>query len=173
MPPPPELEGEGGAAGRKIRIRPIRPEDEPGLHAFVAQLSPEDVRMRFLQPLKRLPGPLAQRLSHIDPEREVALVAFDEPGEEMLGVGRLFAQSEGGRAEFALIVRTDSQGLGLGSLLMTRILDERWKRGLPEILGDVLAENTRMLDLCRSLGAEVRQHPDDSTLLRVIFRRPG
>ena len=167
---PPDREEEIEAGGRKVRIRPIRPEDEPNLHAFFAKLSPEDVRMRFLQPLKRLPEPLGHRLSHLDPDREMALVAYDAP-DDILGVGRI--STSGDSAEFALTVRTDRQGLGLGHTLMTRILDHAWSKGIDEVFGDVLAENARMLDLCRSLGGEVRPHPADSTLLRVVFRRPG
>lgn len=167
---PPDREDEIEAGGRKVRIRPIRPEDEPNLHAFFAKLSPEDVRMRFLQPLKRLPEPLGHRLSHLDPGREMALVAYDAP-DDILGVGRLSAS--GKAAEFALTVRSDSQGLGLGHALMTRILGFAWWWAIDEVFGDVLAENAKMLDLCRSLGGEVRQNPADSTLLRVVFRRPA
>ena len=171
-PYPRELESIVEAAGETVRIRPIRPEDEPALHAFFGQLSPEDVRMRFLQPLKRLPQSLAARLTQIDYDREMALLAFDDGGSEILGVVRLSADPDNARAEFAIIVRTDRQGLGLGSLLMTRILGYGWGRGIGRIIGDVLAENDRMLDLCRSLDAEIRPHPGESTLLRVIFRRP-
>jgi acetyltransferase len=168
----PDREDEIETGGRKIRLRPIEPEDEQRLHDFFARLSPEDVRMRFLQPLKRLPEPLAQRLSHLDPAREMALVA-DDATDEILGVGRMSTDSSGTRAEFALTVRTDTQGLGLGHILMERLLDHAWERGIGEVFGDVLAENAKMLDLCRSLGCEVRQHPEDSTLLRVVFLRPG
>jgi len=56
---------------------------------------------------------------------------------------------------------------------MTRLLDYGWSRGLDEVFGEVLAENKRMLTLCRSLGAEIRQHPADSTLLRAVFRPPA
>jgi len=170
MPYPPELEEEVDIGGRHIRIRPIRPEDETRLHAFSARLTPEDVRMRFLQPLKRLPQPLAQRLSRIDYQREMALIACE--GEEILGVVRLSAEAAASAAEFALIVRSDRQRLGLGRMLMTRLLAYAWSRGLDEVYGDVLVENTRMLDLCRSLGCEIRQHPEDSMLLRAVFRRP-
>lgn len=167
-----DREDEVEAGGKKVRIRPIRAEDEPNLHAFFARLSPEDVRMRFLQSLKRLPEPLGHRLSHLDPDHEMALVAYDAP-DEILGVGRLSADPAGKVAEFALTVRTDRQGLGLGHTLMERILGFAWWRGIDEVFGDVLAENAKMLDLCRSLGAEVRHHPADSTLLRVAFRRPA
>jgi acetyltransferase len=169
---PQDLEGEAEAGGRRIYFRPIRPEDEAGLHAFFAKLSPEDVRMRFLQPLKQLPQTLAGRLSRIDPGREMAVLAFDAESNEMLGVGRLSSVSGKESAEFAIVVRTDRQGGGLGHLLMMRILAHAWARGFDEVFGDVLAENTRMLELCRSLGAEISQHPADSTLLRAVFRRP-
>jgi acetyltransferase len=159
-------------AGQTVRLRPIRPEDEAGLHALFARLSPEDVRMRFLQPLKRLPAALAHRLSHLDSAREEALLAVDEPGNEILGVVRLAARPGEG-AEFALTVRSDRQGLGLGHLLMSRMLEDAWGRGLAQVHGDVLGENHRMLELCRTLGAEVRQHPEDPTLLRVVFLAPA
>jgi acetyltransferase len=136
-------------------------------------MSPHDVRMRFLQPLKRLPEALAHRLSHLDSAREEALLAFDPAGEEILGVVRLAAEPGSVRAEFALAVRSDSQGLGLGRLLMSRVLEDAWARGLAEVYGDLLAENHRMLRLGRSLGAEVRQHREDPTLLRVVFQAPA
>jgi acetyltransferase len=160
-------------AGQTIRLRPIRPEDEPRLHGFFDRLSPEDVRMRFLQPLKRLPQELAHRLSHLDSTREEALLAFDASGEELLGVVRLAAEPGSAGAEFALTIRSDRQGLGLGHLLMTRMLGDAWQRGLGQVFGDVLAENHRMLDLCRSLGAAITQHREDPTLLRVTFRPPA
>ena len=171
-PYPRELEETANAAGRAVCLRPIRPEDEPALHDFFARLSPEDVRMRFLQPLKRLPQTLAARLSQIDYDREMALVAFDPSGTEMLGVVRLSADPDGARAEFAIIVRTDRQGSGLGYLLMSRILAYAWSRGIGRVFGDVLAENERMIELCRSLGGEVKRHRVDATLLRVVFRPP-
>lgn len=173
MSDPHDREGEAEAGGRRVYFRPIRPEDEAGLHAFFAKLSPDDVRMRFLQPLKQLPQTLAERLSRIDHGREMALLAVDAESKEMLGVGRLSSVSGKEGAEFAIIVRTDRQGIGLGHLLMTRVLAQAWARGFDEVFGDILAENTRMLDLCRSLGAEIRQHPADSTLLRAVFRRPA
>ena len=146
-------------AGQTVRLRQIEPEDEPRLHDFFARMSTQDVRMRFLQPLKRLPEALAHRLSHLDGAGEEALLAFDASGEELLGIVRLAAEPGSTRTEFALAVRSDRQGLGLGRLLMTRMLEDAWTRRLAEAFGDVLAENHRMPVLCRSLGAEIRPHP--------------
>jgi acetyltransferase len=171
-PYPRELESEEDLPHTPVRLRPIRPEDEPALHAFFARLSPEDIRMRFLQSLKRLPQALAARLTQIDYDREMALVALDRRGDDLLAVARLSADPDNAQAEFGLIVRTDRQGIGLGHLMMTRLLAYAWTRGIGRVTGDVLAENERMSDLCRALGAEIRPHPDDTTLLRVTFRGP-
>ncbi|MBM3545491.1 MAG: hypothetical protein FJX54_00955 [Alphaproteobacteria bacterium] len=110
---PAELESEIEIGGRRVRIRPIRPEDEPRLHVFSTRLTPEDVRMRFLQPLKRLSQPMAQRLSQIDYAREMALVALEGEGDEILGIARLSTPSDASGAEFALIV-SEATGRGAG-----------------------------------------------------------
>jgi acetyltransferase len=169
---PHEFESETEVGGHKIRIRPVRVEDEATLHAFFAKLAPEDVRMRFLQPLKSAPQELTERLRHIDYSREVALLAFDAGSGELLGATSLFLRPGKSDAEFAMTVRTDSQGLGLGHILMARILAYAWSRGCAEVFGDILAENARMRDFCRKLGAEVTHHPEDWTLLRAVFRPP-
>ena len=61
--------------GTEIDLRPIRPEDEPLLHDLVAHMTPEDLRLRFLAPIRALSHQLAARLTQIDYDREMALVA--------------------------------------------------------------------------------------------------
>ena len=120
--------------GRKLLVRPIRPEDEPRLVEMVARSSPEDVRLRFLGALKEFPHLLAARLSQIDYDRELALVAVGDkegPGrDEILGVARIIADPEGERAEFAVMVRSDMKGRGLGFQLMKDLLASARKRGV-------------------------------------------
>ncbi len=142
--------------GRKLIVRPIRPEDEPHLVEMVARSSPEDIRLRFLGSLKEFPHLLAARLSQIDYDREMALIAVpsraSEDRGEILGVARTVANPEGDRAEFAVMVRSDLKGLGLGFQLMKDILSHARNRGIKTVYGDVLAENTTMLHMAAELG---------------------
>ncbi len=79
-PYPVELETEVTHGGEKLRIRPIRPDDEGLLQAFTKRLTPEDVRMRFFGPLRELSHEMAARLTQIDYDREMAFLLLDDSG---------------------------------------------------------------------------------------------
>ena len=80
---------------------------------------------------------------------------------------RLIADADNARAEFAIIVGQPLSGLGLGKLMMGRILDYARGRGIREVFGEVLRENRAMLGLAKSLGFEQQRNPDDPGTLRV------
>jgi acetyltransferase len=150
--------------GHDLLLRPIRAEDERAYQKLFAALPPEDVFLRFMNPMKVLPHPLAARLTQLDYDREMALVLMDEsgPGEpDLCGGVRITADADNDRAEFAILLRRDMTGLGLGPMMMRRIIDYARKRGLREIYGEVLSENTPMLRLCRALGFSTKRMPDD------------
>ncbi|MGN6517749.1 MAG: bifunctional acetate--CoA ligase family protein/GNAT family N-acetyltransferase [Rhizomicrobium sp.] len=153
IPPyPDDLEGylDVPGAGR-FRVRPVKPEDAPAFIAFAQRLSNEDMRMRFFSPLRALPSSLLARLTQIDYDREMAFVLFDS-GDAVVAVGRLAADPDGERAEFALAVRTDLKGRGIGYSLLQRVIAYARQRRIGEIWGHVLPENDTMLTLCRELG---------------------
>src|SRR6185437_11858013 len=114
---PAELTKTLEVGGEVLTVRPVRPEDAPGLADLVARSDGEDVRLRFRGGLRRLPENWAARLSQIDYGREMALAAADMTG-GIVGVARLAGDPEGETAEFALLVRTDHQRRGLGKALM-------------------------------------------------------
>jgi acetyltransferase len=148
--------------GKRLIVRPIRPEDEPRLVEMVERSSPEDVRLRFLGALKEFPHLMAARLSQIDYDREMALVAIDpeEPTRgEIVGVSRIVADPENDKAEYAVMVRSDLKGRGLGFQLMKDILAYARRRGIKTVEGDVLAENRTMLQMAAELGF-VRQESE-------------
>ena len=156
--------------GTRVHLRPVRPEDEPAIIAFAAQQSPQDLRMRFFTPMRGISHDLAARLTQIDYDREVALVA--EPAERgaICGVVRFAADPDNIRAEYAIAVRTDMKGRGLGYLLMTRLLEVAKARGLSEIFGEVLHENTAMLRMARELGFTATPHPEEADVVHVMKR---
>jgi len=165
-PYPKHFEGTGTARdGTPVRLRPVRPEDEPLLQDLLAHMSHEDARMRFFAPIRELSHTLAARLSQIDYDREMALVAQHDS--TTLGVARYFADPDRLRAEYAVAVRSDWKGRGVGYLLMTRLIEVARQSGIGELIGEVLAENGPMLDMCRELGFGVAPHPDDVSLMTV------
>jgi acetyltransferase len=137
----------------EILLRPVRPEDAPAFINMFEHMSPGDIRLRFFSPLRALSKPLLARLTQIDYDREMAFVLMEK--DELIGVGRVSSDPDNVRAEFALTVRTDRQGHGLGRFLMQRLIAYAKARGTQEVFGDVLTENEWMLALCREMGFEV------------------
>ena len=162
-PYPAELARPLELGGETLQLRPIRPEDAPGLADIVALSDAEDVRLRFRGGLRRLPESWAARLSQIDYDREMALAAVDAGG-DILGVARLAGDPQGETAEFALLVRSDHQRRGLGRTLMDALIAYAKRRGYRELWGTITADNTRMLDLATDLGFKRKADPQDPTL---------
>jgi acetyltransferase len=156
---------------QRLVIRPIRPEDEPRLVEMVSLSTAEDIRLRFLGALKQFPHLLAARLSQIDYDREMAFVAVDpQPGPsqgQILGVSRFVATPDNDEAEFAVMVRSDMKGRGLGFQLMEDILSCARTRRIRTVYGDVLAENRTMLQMADELGF-VRQRAEEG-IVRVAI----
>jgi acetyltransferase len=163
---PDSLESTGTTRdGTPITLRPIRPEDETELQDLFAHLSREDVRRRFFASMRELSHALASRLSHLDYRREMALVAQHDG--TTLGVARYSADSERLSAEFAVTVRSDWHGRGVGYLLMTRLIETAREAGIGELFGLVLRENRPMLDMCREFGFSVGAERNDAAVVRV------
>ncbi len=153
--------------GGPIRVRPIRPEDEALYADFLARLTPEDLRLRFFATIRRLDHAQIARLTQIDYARAMAFVALDPSDGALIGVARLVADPDNLRAEFAVLVRSDRKGQGIGWALMTRLIEYARAEGIGEIFGDVLDRNQTMRKLCRELGFAETDHPEDRSLQRV------
>ncbi|MGZ9034556.1 MAG: GNAT family N-acetyltransferase [Rhodospirillales bacterium] len=158
--------------GRTLTLRPIRPEDEPALQAFILRQPPEDRRLQFFVQVKELNHQVAARLTQIDCDREMAFVLIDRHAEKpaVLGLMSIFADPEGARAEYAGAVRSDLKGQGLGGLLLEEIVGYCQRRGIREIWGEVLRENAPMLGLARKLGFSIKRDRDDPSVM--IVTRP-
>jgi acetyltransferase len=154
--------------GTEVALRPLRPEDEPLLHDLAAHMSHEDLRLRFFTPVRGLTHAVAARLSQLDYDRELAMLA--ELNSTALGVAHFFADPDNKRAEYAIAMRSDWKGRGIGYLLMTRLIDIARCRGIEQLVGEVMRENEPMLQMCRELGFTITIWPEDPTLMLVNKR---
>jgi acetyltransferase len=102
----------------------------------------------------------------------MAFVALSQDRQELLGVARLASGPDYASAEYAIIVRSDLKGRGLGWVLMRHLIHYAEKEGLRELTGDVLASNQRMLDMCRALGFEISTDPEDVSIRKVRLKLP-
>ncbi|WP_306478258.1 GNAT family N-acetyltransferase [Methyloversatilis sp.] len=152
--------------GARAIIRPIRPEDSDREADFVRALSPETRYLRFMSTIKELPGPLLARLTQIDYDREMALVAITGDGdrEEQIGVCRYVVNPDGESCEFAIVVADAWQRQGLARTMMNLLIEAARERGLKVMEGVFLANNERMLRFVQSLGFHINRDPEDSSL---------
>ncbi len=162
--------------GRSYTLRPIRPEDEPQVVAMIERCDAHDIRMRFFSALKHVPRSLAARLTQIDYDREMAFVALAPDDAAMEGAAptiqamvRLNADPDFDRAEYAVLVRSDRKGVGLGFTLMQAIIDHARAIGVKELYGDVQRDNRAMLAMCTELGFTRTAVPGDASLVEVVL----
>src|SRR5262249_40904692 len=155
--------------GWKIDVRPLRPEDEPAIIKLLRQGSHEDLRLRFFHSVKEVSHPFTARLTQLDYARAMAFAAIDPVSRDILGVVRLHSDSRYERAEYAILLRSDLKGRGLGWALMQLLIEYARSEGLKSLFGEVLNENTTMLEMCRSLGFKVEVDPTEHDLLVVTL----
>ena len=103
----------------------------------------------------------------------MAFVALSQDQKELLGVARLAADPDYASAEYAIIVRSDLKGTGIGWALMRHLIHYAESEGLRDLHGDVLAANQRMLDMCRALGFEIAVDAEDASIRKVRLRLPA
>jgi len=159
--------------GRKVTLRPIRPEDEDTHRDFLASLSDEDLRMRFFGVVQRhFDHKDIARFTQIDYDREMAFIATapNEAGEpETLGVMRTNTRPDNTEAEFAIVVRSDQKGGGLGSMLFHKGIRYTKARGTKVLSGQTMIENKAMQGLSKKFGFEVRPDPHDEDLVEMVL----
>jgi acetyltransferase len=150
----------------QVFIRPIKAEDAQAHQNFVQNLSEESRFNRYLSKIKKLPHQLLVRFTQIDYDGEMALVMCHD--QEWLGIARytrIFDKTNQG--EFSLEIADAWQGKGVGTLLMTALLDAAKKQGIEHIIGDVLSMNQSMIYLMNKLGFAIQPHPHDASLVQV------
>ncbi len=164
-------------SGRKITIRPIRPEDEDTHRAFLASLSDEDLRMRFFGVVRRDFGhrDLA-RFTQNDYDREMAFIAstMDEHGQPMtLGVSRTMTKPDNSESEFAIVIRSELKGEGLGSLLFEKSIRYTKSRKTHKLVGQTMVSNKAMQGLAKKFGFTISPSPDDPELVDMVLDLTG
>ena len=174
-PYPKEVEEWVEVRDQQILMRPIRPEDSAQLAAFFRRINPEDQRLRYFQQRNAPPLSDVGRYTQIDYHREMAFVAIakseSEKG-EILGEVRAAVDPDNVRAEFAIVVRSDWKGRGLGKLLGDKMIRYWRGRETRQVFGLVHSENEPMLQLARSLGFEVDVAPGVQTVVVSIDLHP-
>jgi acetyltransferase len=153
--------------GTALLLRPVRPEDEPLYPPFLQRVTPEDMRLRFFAPVKTFTHAMIARFTQIDYARAMAFVAIEQPSGDMLGVARVHRFTHSDKAEYAVLVRSDLKGRGLGWLLMRTLIEYAQSEEIGALEGEVLSDNAAMLRMCADLGFDIAASPDDENI-RIV-----
>lgn len=159
-------------SGAKIILRPIKPEDEQAHAYFLSKTKPEDIYFRFFRAVNNLSHPQLARFTQIDYDREMAFIAQEKNAEgqnETIGVIRVVSDADNEQAEFAIIIRSDKQKLGLGSILMQKAVDYCRSKNTAYLTGLTLMENRGMQDLAARIGFE-QSFNDDEQLIEMTLK---
>ncbi|MBV7316358.1 bifunctional acetate--CoA ligase family protein/GNAT family N-acetyltransferase [Shewanella sp. NIFS-20-20] len=144
--------------GREVMLRPILPEDEPKHMVFDNSLSAEDRYKRYFGVRAAMTHEEMAVLTQIDYAREMAFIAIDTDAnheEITLGAVRASIDPDNVDAEFAMAVRSDYQGLGLGRMLLEKLMEYFTQKGTQSMSGYTMIENRNMANLAKTLGFSV------------------
>lgn len=143
--------------GESCLFRPILPEDEPQLQAFIAKVTKEDLYYRYFSEINEFTHEDLANMTQIDYDREMAFVAVRQRGDcdEIIGVTRAISDPDNIDAEFAVLVRSDLKGLGLGRRLLEKLIGYTCEHGLQRLNGITMPNNQGMVALARKLGFKV------------------
>jgi acetyltransferase len=159
--------------GERVVIRRAHSGDMALYPDFFRNVSAEDLRLRFFGRITELSAAEIDKLTELDYRHEIAFIALDEDTGQMLGLVRLIGELDDRTAQFAILVRSRLKGHGLGWLLMRRVIDYAKESGLRRVYGDVLAENTTMLQMCAELGFHAKDIGSDIRRVVLDLERIG
>jgi acetyltransferase len=143
--------------GEQCLFRPILPEDEPLLQQFISLVTKEDLYYRYFSEINEFTHEDLANMTQIDYDREMAFVAVRQHNgnSEIIGVTRAISDPDNIDAEFAVLVRSDLKGLGLGRRLLEKLIAYTGEHGLQRLNGITMPNNRGMVSLARKLGFDV------------------
>jgi acetyltransferase len=168
LPYPKEFESvEALGDDLRITLRPVRPEDAPILEELLTHMTPMEAQLLLFAPRQDLPPMAGARLSQIDYDRQMTLIAQLPGAAQVLGIARFSADPDNRLARFAVALRSDVSEQEIGPQLIARLIEIARVRGVAIMFGDIARPDGDRQAWCRSLGFTASVHPDDPDLIRV------
>jgi len=148
----------------------VRADDGRAEQAFVTALSAASRYRRFHVGIRELPESLLRRLTEVDQDQHVAIVARTTDGSgRIVADARYVRSSDPAEAEFAIAVADDWQHLGLGRTLLMRLMQHAQARGIRRVVGDVLWDNRPMIDMVKRLGGRFAPNGSGAGVHKAVF----
>lgn len=153
-------------------LRPVLPEDEEKMASFITQVSREDLYKRFFSEVGEFNHEALANLTQIDFDREMAFVAVERNSsntETIIGVARVIADPSNFDAEFSILIRSDLKGMGLGRILMEKLIAYSKSKGTVQLSGITMPSNKGMVQLAKKLNFKTDIHFEDNIVEMLLI----
>lgn len=152
--------------GITLHVRPAREDDEPALAAFFADVSPEDLRFRFLTGVRVVSHERLSAMIHANDAKNESLIAFGEDG-SILAAAMLAGDDLTQAAEAAIAIRRDRKGQGIGWTLLDHLVGHARRKGYRriEVLED--RDNRPAITIEKEMGFQPHTVEGDPMLVRL------
>ena len=150
--------------GIELNVRSACPDDEQILIDFFRQVSPQDLRFRFLSAMKSVGSDLAHDMVTIDHTQTENLLAFDAAGDQLVATAMIATPAGEDDAEVAVSVRSDLKGRGIGWEMLKCACDYARLRGFKKVHSVELSDNRGVIQLEKEMGFKARPYTDDMSL---------
>ena len=154
-------------SGVRLDVRPAGPQDEERLLDFFGHVAPEDLRFRFLSPVRQVRPAQVHSLVDVDHRNTENFLAFDSDSDLLVATAMLAAEPGLDRAEVAIAIRADYRNRGLGWTLLGHVSEEARARGIGRLESIECADNRDAISLEREMGFVASAYPGDATLTLV------
>jgi acyl-CoA hydrolase/GNAT superfamily N-acetyltransferase len=156
--------------GSAAFLRPLKLTDEAGLRRMFYQLSPKSVRDRFFRAIETMPHEKLQEFLRVDYDADMAMVVLTDASEEgeLVAIGHYSNHPETNLADSAYLVRDDYQRKGIGTILLSTLIEIARAHGVAGFTADVLAINSGMLRVFQKCGYPVQIEVEEGECKVII-----
>lgn len=155
--------------GFDFAVRPVVPFDEPVLADLFRHVDKDDMRFRFLSPMKAPGHDTLIQMIDIDHDRKENYLAIGPDGKTVIASAVVAADAANECAEVAIAMHRDYKGKGVGWTLLKYIVGQEKRKGLKKLQSIETRENHEAIELEREMGFKASSYPGDGSLVRLEF----
>lgn len=152
-------------SGFEFHVRPVSVADDAALSAFFKQVTPDDLRFRFLTGLREVGPARIAEMTHVDHHQKQDFVVFAPDGDAIIANAMLAADAKMETAEVAISIRQDLKGRGIGWTLLEHVARYAKAQGIRKLVSIESRDNHAAIELEREMGFTARPIDDDPTLV--------
>ena len=151
-------------SGFSFQVRSADESDEGVLAEFFTHVTPDDLRFRFLSAVQKVGHAQLAVLTHVDHRSVENFLALDMVTGCLLASAMLAIDDDLGKAEVAIVIRSDFKNRGIGWSLLEHAAERAAGMGVKTLQAIESQDNRSAIAVERDMGFTSRAFPGDFTL---------